>query len=106
LQARLIDSFENYDIAHAPLRAADAAQADYQLLVDVRRFRIATETEPAAEIGLSARLVDKNGKVVAARLFETNQKLDRIEPQAAVDAFDKAFGQIATDVIGWTVVAF
>jgi phospholipid/cholesterol/gamma-HCH transport system substrate-binding protein len=106
VQARLIDSFENYDMAHAPLRTADAGQADYQLLVDVRRFRIATEAEPAAEIGLSARLVDKNGKIIAARLFEASQKLDRLEPQAAVDAFNKAFGQIATDMIGWTVVAF
>ena len=106
LQARLIDSFENYDIAHAPLRSADTGQADYQLLIDVRRFRIATEAEPAAEIGLSARLVDKNGKIIAARLFEASQKLDRLEPQAAVDAFNKAFGQIATDMIGWTVMAF
>ena len=81
-------------------------QADYQLLVDIRRFRIATEAEPAAEIGLSARLVDRNGKIIAARLFEASQKLDRLEPQAAVDAFNKAFGQIAMDMIGWTVVAF
>jgi phospholipid/cholesterol/gamma-HCH transport system substrate-binding protein len=106
LQARLIDGFENYDMAHAPLRTADTGQADYQLLVDVRRFRIATEAEPAAEIGLSARLVDKSGKIIAARLFEASQKLDRLEPQAAVDAFNKAFGQIATDMIGWTVTAF
>src|ERR1700687_3729356 len=41
LQARLIESFENYDIAHAPLRAADIGQSDFQLLIDVRRFRIA-----------------------------------------------------------------
>jgi hypothetical protein len=40
LQARLIESFENYDIAHAPLRAADIGQTDFQLLVDVRRFRL------------------------------------------------------------------
>jgi phospholipid/cholesterol/gamma-HCH transport system substrate-binding protein len=106
LQARLIDSFENYDIAHAPLRAADMGQADYQLLVDLRRFRIATEAEPAAEIELSARIVDKNGKIIAARLFDASARLDRIEPQAAVDAFNKAFGQIAMDLIGWTVVAF
>jgi phospholipid/cholesterol/gamma-HCH transport system substrate-binding protein len=106
LQARLIDSFENYDIAHAPLRAADMGQADYQLLVDVRRFRIATEVEAAAEIELSARIVDKNGKIIAARLFDASARLDRIEPQAAVDAFNKAFGQIAMDLIGWTVVAF
>ena len=32
LQARLIESFENYDIAHAPLRVADLGQADFQLL--------------------------------------------------------------------------
>src|ERR1700687_2634188 len=56
LQARLIESFENYDIAHAPLRVADIGQTDFQLLIDVRRFRIATESEPAAEIGLSARV--------------------------------------------------
>ena len=29
LQARLIESFENYDIAHAPLRTADVGQADF-----------------------------------------------------------------------------
>jgi phospholipid/cholesterol/gamma-HCH transport system substrate-binding protein len=102
LQARLIDSFENYDIAHAPLRAADVGQTDYQLLIDVRRFRITAEAEPAVEIGLSARLLDKNGKVIAARLFEDSQKLDRIEPPAAADAFSNAFGRIAKEMIGWT----
>jgi len=105
LQARLIDSFENYDIAHAPLRAADVGQTDYQLLIDVRRFRITAEAEPAVEIGLSVRLLDKNGKVIAARLFEDRQKLDRIEPPAAADAFSNAFGRIAKEMIGWTVQA-
>src|SRR5216684_3103138 len=60
LQARLIEGFENYDIAHAPLRNADVGQADFQLLIDVRRFRVAVDSEPTAEIGLSARIVDKN----------------------------------------------
>jgi phospholipid/cholesterol/gamma-HCH transport system substrate-binding protein len=106
LQARLIDSFENYDIAHAPLRTADVGQADYQLLIDVRQFRIATDAEPAAEIGLTARLVDKNGKIVTARLFEASEKLDRIEPQGAVEAFNKAFDQIAKQMIDWTVLSF
>src|ERR1700682_4349190 len=102
-QARLVEGFENYDIAHAPLRNADIGQADFQLLVDVRRFRIAVDSEPAAEIGLSARIVDKNGKVIASRLFEDSQKLDKVEPTAAVAAFDAAFGLIAKDMIGWTV---
>ena len=105
LQARLIESFENYDIAHAPLRAADIGQTDFQLLIDVRRFRIATASEPAAEIGLSARIVDRNGKVIASRLLEDSQKFDKVEPPVAVAAFDDAFGRIAKEMIAWTVQA-
>jgi phospholipid/cholesterol/gamma-HCH transport system substrate-binding protein len=103
LQARLIESFENYDIAHAPLHASDAGQADYQLLIDIRRFRIAVDAGPAAEIGLSARIVDKGGKVVASRLFEESQKFGKLEPAEAVAAFGDAFGRIARDLIAWTV---
>ena len=105
VQARLIESFENYDIAHAPLRTTDLGQAEFQLLIDLRRFRIAVDSEPAAEIGLSARIVDKNGKIVASRLFEESQKLERIEPPEAVAAFSAAFGRIAKDMITWTVAA-
>jgi phospholipid/cholesterol/gamma-HCH transport system substrate-binding protein len=105
LQARLIEGFENYDIAHAPLRNADVGQADFQLLIDVRRFRIAVDSEPTVEIGLSARILDKSGKVVASRLFEDNQKVDKVEPPAAAAAFNEAFGRIAKDMIAWTVQA-
>ena len=105
LQARLIDSFENYDIAHAPLRAADVGQTDFQLLIDVRRFRIAMDGDPAAEIGMSAKILDKEGKVVASRLFEESQKLDQGEPSAAVAAFGEAFGRLAKSMIAWTVQA-
>jgi phospholipid/cholesterol/gamma-HCH transport system substrate-binding protein len=105
LQARLIDSFENYDLAHAPLRAPDIAQPDFQLLVDVRRFRINTDPDPAAEIGMSARIVDKSGKVVASRLFEQSRKLVKIEPAEVVDAFNAAFAQIGAEIVAWTVQA-
>jgi len=105
VQARLIDSFENYDMAHAPLRAAEIGQADSQLVIDIRRFRISTDPEAMAEIGLTARIVDKNGKLVASRLFEESQKLDGLEPQKAVAAFDLAFGRITKELIGWTVQA-
>jgi phospholipid/cholesterol/gamma-HCH transport system substrate-binding protein len=103
LQARLIESFENYDIAQAPLRAADLGQTDYQLLIDVRRFHVETASQPAAQIALSARILDKSGKIVASHLFEQSERLDRIEPQAAVSAFEEAFGRLAKEVVAWTV---
>ncbi len=105
IQAKLVESFENYDITHAPLRAADAGQPEFQVLIDVRRFGIAVE-ELAAEIALSARIVDRNGKVVAARLFEESGKIDQIAPPAAAAAFSEAFGRIAKNMIAWTVEAF
>jgi phospholipid/cholesterol/gamma-HCH transport system substrate-binding protein len=105
IQARLIESFENYDIVHAPLRTTDIGKADFQLLIDVRYFRIAADAEPAAEIGLSARIVDREGKVIASRLFDEGQKFDKVEPATAVAAFDDAFGRIAKDIIAWTVQA-
>ena len=62
-------------------------------------------SKPAAEIALSARIVDKNGKIVAARLFEESEKFDQVAPPEAVAAFSDAFGRIAKDVIAWTVDA-
>jgi phospholipid/cholesterol/gamma-HCH transport system substrate-binding protein len=105
LQARLIESFENYDLAHAPLRMADTGQTEFQLMIDVRRFRVAVDTKPSAEIALSARIVDKNGKVVAARLFEESEQFDQVAPREAVAAFSAAFGRIAKNMIAWTIEA-
>jgi phospholipid/cholesterol/gamma-HCH transport system substrate-binding protein len=106
LQARLIESFENYDLAHAPLRMAEVGQTEFQLVIDVRRFRVAVDAKPAAEIALSARIVDKNGKVVASRLFEETEKFASVTPPEAAAAFSEAFGRIAKDVIAWTVQAY
>ena len=105
LQARLLESFENYDIAHAPLRSMDGVQADYQLLIDVRRFQITIDPEPVADIELSARILDKDGKVVASRLFQEAEKFDKIDPPTAATAFNDAFVRIARDIVAWTVDA-
>ena len=105
LQARLIDTFENYDVAHAPLRTSDLGQPEFQLLLDVRHFRITTDTAAVAQVALSARLVDKNGKIIASRLFDDGEQLTRVEPTEAVAAFDQAFGRIAKSILTWTLEA-
>jgi phospholipid/cholesterol/gamma-HCH transport system substrate-binding protein len=102
LQARLIQSFENYDIAHAPLRSADGVEADYQLLIDIREFQVVASAQPTAKIAFSARLL-KQGKVVAARLFSASHAVDKVDPPAVVAAFDTAFASVAKELIAWTV---
>jgi phospholipid/cholesterol/gamma-HCH transport system substrate-binding protein len=39
---------------------------------------------------------------VASRVFQQSQKLDKLDPPAAVAAFNEAFARIATDLISWT----
>jgi phospholipid/cholesterol/gamma-HCH transport system substrate-binding protein len=73
-----------------------------KLLIDIRSLQIDTATEPTAEIGFSARILNKDVQVVASRLFQQNKKLDKPDPASAVAAFDDAFGSIATDLIVWT----
>jgi phospholipid/cholesterol/gamma-HCH transport system substrate-binding protein len=98
MQAKLLQSFENYDIAHPPLR--DGADAERRLVIDLRTFQIAADAN--AEIAFSAKLVDKSGKIVGARLFSAWKKLEGSDPAAAVAAFDTAFAGVARDVIAWT----
>ena len=52
---------------------------------------------------MSAKIVDKNGKVVASRLFEESSKPGKLEPAAAVAAFDDAFARMARKIIAWTI---
>jgi phospholipid/cholesterol/gamma-HCH transport system substrate-binding protein len=104
LQVKLIQSFENYDVAHAPLRS-DSPGANFQLLVDVRSFQINTDNELTAEIGFSTRILNKDGQVVASRLFQQRKKLDKPDPASAVAAFNDAFAKAATDLITWTAEA-
>jgi phospholipid/cholesterol/gamma-HCH transport system substrate-binding protein len=103
LQSKLIQSFENYDIGHAPLRANDSLQADYQLLIDVRSFQLAGEGDPSAEIAFSARILSKDGRISGSKLFRQSAKLDKPEPVAAVAAFNAAFDSIAKELVIWTV---
>ena len=105
LQVKLIQSFENYDIEHAPLRSVDSPGTTFQLLVDVRSFQINTEDELTAEIGFSARILNKEGQVIASRLFEQRKKFDKPDPASAVAAFNDAFAGIATELITWTTNA-
>jgi phospholipid/cholesterol/gamma-HCH transport system substrate-binding protein len=102
VQAKLIQSFENYDIAHAPLRPMDGTDSDNQLLIDIRSFEIKTDPDLSVEIGLSVRILAKNGHLVASRIFQQSRKLDKLDPLSAVAAFNAAFSTIATDLITWT----
>ena len=109
VQAKLLQSFENYDIAHAPLRGDALSEGGTRLVIDLRQFEIAVTPEPKPEsravIALSAKLVDGNGHLKAARIFETSSPIDGLSVGKAVSAFDRAFEALARDIVVWTTSA-
>ena len=106
VQARLIDSFENYDIAHAPLRTADIGQADFQLLIDVRRFRIAIGVRAGGRdriVGADRRQ-ERQGHRLAAVRGEREHSTSRTRRRPSPRSTRRSAGS-RKNMIAWTVQA-
>ena len=101
VQARLLQSFENYDVAHAPLRADSGVEGTSRLLIDLRRFEIVLGPQSRATIALSAKILDRDGHVKAAKLFEETETVVTLAPPNAAVAFDHAFGALARKLVTW-----
>ena len=103
VQEKLLQSFENYDIAHAPVRADPASPAGgTRLVTDLRQFDISSEPHAKAIIALSAKVINEAGEVKAARIFEASAPIDEMTPAKAVSAFDQAFAELGRNLIAWT----
>lgn len=105
VQAKLLQSFENYDIGHAPLRGDALTEGGVRLLIDLRRFDIAIAPDPKATIALSAKLIDGTGNLRAARIFEQSAPMGSLTVPQAATAFSRAFDVLARDVVTWTASA-
>jgi phospholipid/cholesterol/gamma-HCH transport system substrate-binding protein len=102
VQAKLLQSFENYDIAHAPLRADNLSEGGLRLATDLRQFEVILSPEPHALISLSAKLIDNTGRLQAAHIFDESAPLDGLTPPKAAVAFDQAFDALARKLVLWT----
>lgn len=101
VQARLVQTFENFSLQRAVTRASTDVSPDQQLLVDIRSFQISADKEAAAEVVLTAKVVAKDGRVLASRIFTGRVPLAEIDPARAAAAINQAFGQVAVDIVVW-----
>jgi phospholipid/cholesterol/gamma-HCH transport system substrate-binding protein len=103
VQDKVIQSFENAGYAKSISRTREGITGDYQLLIDIRRFHVSTAAEPAAaDIAFVAKVVDKDGKIVAAREFQATAPAKGSDAQAYVAALDDAFAKLLSDLVVWS----
>lgn len=102
-QAALIRSFENTGRVLGVGDRVTQAASDYIVQADIRRME-ADDTGGSAKavISVYVRLTDRNGKVVAAKLFDAEKPSAANSGPAVARALDAAVGEILGEIVEWT----
>ncbi|MCQ0986684.1 ABC-type transport auxiliary lipoprotein family protein [Jiella marina] len=104
VQLRLLQAFENTGRVGAVGVPGQGLAIDYQLVMEVRRFEIDARGAATARIEISVKaLNDRNGNVVRTRIFTAAAPVGGGENSGYVAALDRAFDQIAGEIVSWTV---
>jgi phospholipid/cholesterol/gamma-HCH transport system substrate-binding protein len=101
VQAKIVQALDNSNYLSGVSRPLDGLAADYQLLIDIRAFRMPAAQGEAAEVEFSAKLLGNNGRIVAGKVFAAKVPAAAAGAPAAVAALDEAFGRVATDLVVW-----
>lgn len=104
-QARIVQSFENANYLKVGADGGDF-QGDDKLALDLRKFEIATAPTPTATAEFSAKLLDSDGKVIAAKIFSADVPVSATDDATvAAKGLDAAFGKATTDLVVWALAA-
>ena len=101
VQARLVQAFENFDAKRGVSRDTAGVSADEILTIDIRSFQVSMENGSAADVGLTAKLVSKDGRIVKTKVFKTRQSIGELNAMSAVTAINEAFSKTAADIVAW-----
>jgi phospholipid/cholesterol/gamma-HCH transport system substrate-binding protein len=104
-QSTVIQSFENANFLREVSRPVEGLAGDFQLMTDLRSFEIVASPEPKAEVEIAAKVLGREGRIIAARIFHASVPVKSTGAAAAAAAIDAAFGSVATDLVVWTSAA-
>ena len=104
IQLKLLEAFENARLGESVSRPIDQGTPDFQLVLDLRRFEIDLKSKNAI-VELFARLVGKEGRVAAAKLYQGESPCAAADGVAAADALSRAFDDVAKEIVVWTVAS-
>lgn len=107
IEATVLRALEDSQKIPAVARQGSGIAADYNLLMDVRRFEAdyAGNALPAATIEVNAKLLHSPDQdIIASKTFLQAAPSASTDTAAVAQAFGKALGTIGHDIAGWTLV--
>ncbi|MEM8574961.1 MAG: ABC-type transport auxiliary lipoprotein family protein [Pseudomonadota bacterium] len=102
VQAKLIETFENAGYTNDVTRTLGDFPDSNQLSIDIRRFDVATDGDPKANIVILAKLQGPDGSVIASKKFDAIAPANGSEAKDYVDAIRAAYQKIARGILDWT----
>ena len=98
VQGKLAEALQNAGYSGIGLPGQGLA-IDYQLITEIRDFSVRTNGGDRANVEIFVKLLnDRNGDVVASRVFEGSAPGAAGNYPAALDA---AFGQVSSEIVAW-----
>ena len=103
VQARLAETFQKSRRFGGVGQPGEGLAIDYQVIADIRSFDIRVDGGEHADVELYIRVLnDRNGVVRAEKLFSATAPVTGAGNDAYVKALDRAFGEVATEILNWS----
>jgi cholesterol transport system auxiliary component len=103
IQARLAETFQRSGSFGGVGRPGEGLAIDYQIIAEIRAFAVVVDGGEHANVEIFVKLLnDRTGVVRASRTFTARTPVAGFGNDAFVAALDRAFGEVAVAVVGWT----
>jgi len=104
VQDKLVQAFENSGRIGGVGRPGDGLAIDYKIITAIRSFEIKADAGEQAVVEISAKVLnDRNGVVMASRIFRSTAPVTGSGNAAYVQSLDRAFEAVVQDLVGWTL---
>lgn len=104
VQDKMVQAFENSGRVGGVGRPGDGLAIDFKILTAIRAFEIKADTGESAVVELSAKLLnDRNGVVLASKVFRATAPVSGSGNAAYVQSLDRAFEEVVRDLVNWTL---
>lgn len=106
VQSKLVEAFENTGRVGGVGTPGQGLAIDFQIVTDIRAFQVETNGGEHANIEISVKLLnDRNGTVRAQRVFSATSPVQGSGNRDYIAALDRAFAQVSTEIVTWTLKA-
>lgn len=104
VQLRLLQAFQNTGRVGAVGLPGQGLAIDYQIVTEIRRFEVALDPGATANVEIAVKaLNDRTGVVRSSQVFRAEAPVTGSDNAAYIVALDQAFGQVADQIVAWTL---